>query len=221
MVKKKGVFKSGFWKSNILSWLFRTAKTNKPKKPEHWQIVLGVLGLALTLGIYVHETSKSASNNSLDLDPSPNSKFVCEERANPVIGGEDWTVVYRRGERDEQLWLRMVREMGDGWTTEARCQEIANRMNEYKAGGLEYLAIRDDANTPNQKVICAITQLTPKACPPVLTLMPEDDADETLYKVMGALQLGQDAVLQCSDADACPTEVQYRVSVRHRLTWGD
>lgn len=223
-------------------------KASMPRNSTQWSLALTATGIVVTIGIYLHQTMSGPTevvitsqpvvastpistqtptpeptpiSTNLILDPSPESSFGCELQADRKHGGEVWTVTYRRGDDDMQPWLRMVREMGGDWNTERRCIEVADKMNVHKEAGLQDLAIRDDVNTPRQKVICAITELAPKACPLVLTLMPEDDPDEVLYDVLGALKLGRDAVLQCSSANACPIEAQYKVSVRHQLIWGE
>lgn len=249
MAKPRGS-QSSFFKSNLCSGLLALAKACKPKNSQQLTIQLAVAGLLIPLGIYWHQSSKptevvvvsppetaqppgaeanaatppsateAETSTGSDYLIDPDSQFTCALQADREVGGELWTVAY---EQDGKIrpWLRMVREMGNGWNTEARCQEIAARMNDYREAGLTDLLIRPDANTPGQMVICALTELAPQVCPPVLTLMPEDDADETLYKVLGPLQLGREAVLQCSDAAACPTTAQYRISVRHQLAGGE
>lgn len=130
---------------------------------------------------------------------SPQSQFICSLRPDAERGGEVWTVLYEKPDKAPKPWLKMVEEMGAGWDTDARCNEIADRMNLYKEAGLLSFDYRPDENTPKQWVICARTQAS-QNCLLVVTLVPgsEEEAFAALQRVAGALMPGNPASYQSS-----------------------
>jgi len=149
---------------------------------EHKNLWIGIGGLVLgviTLGWTVY-------SGRMPLQVTPQSQFICALRPDPdpAMARQVWTVLYQKNpEQQPKEWLYMVHEMGDGWNTDVRCGEIADRMNLYKEAGLISFEYRPDEKTPNQWVICARTQAT-QGCPPVVTLVPGGDE----VTAMAALQ---------------------------------
>ncbi|MEM8640094.1 MAG: COP23 domain-containing protein [Cyanobacteria bacterium P01_G01_bin.54] len=162
---------------------------------ERRNFAIGVAGLlvgVVTLGWAVY-------TERVPLQVSPKSEFICSRLSDPEWGGEVWTVLYQKPGKQPKPWLRMVEEMGAGWDTDARCGEIADRMNLYKEAGLLSFDFRPDEQTPGQYVICARTQAT-QGCPLVVTLLPgdEQEAFAALQRVAGALMPGNPASYQSS-----------------------
>jgi hypothetical protein len=125
--------------------------------------------------------------------------FYCESRPDTQRGGEVWTVMYRH-EKGVQPWLKMVTTLGGGYTPLKRCEEIAERLDNYRKDGLTQLIYRRDSNTPNQYVICAKTKLSGDNCPLLVTLKPgtETEAYKALQDMTENLQNGT-GVYQNSD----------------------
>ncbi|MGK7940887.1 MAG: COP23 domain-containing protein [Crocosphaera sp.] len=144
------------------------------------------------------------------------SRFYCELQADPIKGGEVWSVMYRH-DKGRKPWLRMVRSMGDDWDTQERCNEIAKRLDLYSEDGLLKLTYRSDPNTPQQYVICAKTKISGDNCPLVLTLMPDDEPYEALREVAGALIPGSLPSYQCNDPSNCPPLQPFSISLEDQL----
>ncbi|MDB9493891.1 COP23 domain-containing protein [Spirulina major CS-329] len=158
---------------------------------------IGIAGLVLglvTLGWTMYA-------GRVPLTVSVESQFICSLRSNPnsTTAQQIWTVLYERPGKQPKEWLYMVEEMGDGWNTESRCRDISDRMNIYKEAGLLSFEYRPDENTPKQWVICARTKVT-QGCPPVVTLVPGDEAEAmaALQRVAGALMPGNPGSYQSS-----------------------
>ena len=62
----------------------------------------------------------------------------------------------------------------------------------------QFFDFRPDPATPNQHVLCARTKLSQDNCLLVLTMMPDDKPEQTLYEVAGALLPGSPESLQSS-----------------------
>ncbi|MCL1464248.1 COP23 domain-containing protein [Argonema galeatum] len=118
-----------------------------------------------------------------------NDRFYCQQDADTSRGGSVWTVVYRN-DKGAQPWLKMVNSFGDGWNTQKRCNEIADRLEGFRNDGLTQLTYRDDSDTPTQAVICAKTKLSGDNCPVLVTLIPGADGYESLRKITEALRNG-------------------------------
>ena len=150
-------------------------------------MVAGIVGLAHTIhsGIIPELFDKK-------------DRFHCQLMPDTKHGGEVWTVMYRRYQHQSQPWLKMVTTLGDSWTPLERCQEIARRLDLYREDGLIDLTYRNDPNTPNQAVICAITKNSGDNCPLIMTLKPGVDAYEVLREMTTAL-IGGEGIYQSSD----------------------
>lgn len=121
------------------------------------------------------------------------ARFSCTTTADPSNSNRDvWTVNYhKRGNADSQPWLRMVREMGDGWNTTKRCDELAMRLNHFAADGLVQIDYRPDEAVPNQYILCGVTKRTPEACELLLTLAVGDDPEATIQQLTQGLKTGE------------------------------
>jgi hypothetical protein len=84
----------------------------------------------------------------------------------------------------------MVNTFGTDWGTPKRCEEIAKRLEGFRKDGLLELTYRNDPNTPNQAVICAITKSSGKNCELLVTLKPGANGYESLKKALEALETG-------------------------------
>ncbi|MDB9312300.1 COP23 domain-containing protein [Spirulina sp. CS-785/01] len=156
-------------------------------------MITAVIGL-LSLGYAVY------SNYEKTL-VSQNSYFYCESQAVPEKGGAVWTIMYRADKNVRpKPWLRMVRQMGEEWNTLKRCQEIADRIEQFRQDGLIEFAYRKDEATDatGQYVLCAKTRLSGDSCPILLTLMPDDNPYQMLREVAGALMPGSSPSYQGS-----------------------
>jgi hypothetical protein len=178
-------------------------------------IVIGIVGLVVAGVALGHQVWDSREPDPLIVDE--NSRFYCSLQADPTRGGEVWTVMYRRSNKEAKPWLRMVRAMGKDWDTQSRCEEIANRLDIYRQDGLLGFEYRNDPNTPEQFVICAKTQVSEDSCPLVVTLLPEDDPYEALREVAGALLPGSLPSYQCNDEQNCPIPKPVEISLSDQL----
>ncbi|ACK70436.1 conserved hypothetical protein [Gloeothece citriformis PCC 7424] len=147
---------------------------------------------------------------------SKTSRFYCELQADSRRGGKIWSVIYRH-DKGFKPWLRMVREMGDEWDTQKRCEEIARRLDIFREDGLLAFDYREDSNTPRQYVLCAKTHKSGSNCPLVLTLLPKDDPYESLKEVAGALLPGTLPSYQCNSTQNCPPPKPVTISLQDQL----
>jgi len=166
---------------------------------EHKNLWIGIAGLvlgAVTFGWTMY----------VEREPPPpvpiQSQFICSLRPDPnsETGQQVWTVLYQaKPGKQPKEWLYMVEEMGGGWNTDARCLEIADRMNLVKGAGLVSFDYRPDEKTPEQWVICARTKMT-QGCSLVVTLVPGDEKEAmaALQRVAGALLPGNPGSYQSS-----------------------
>lgn len=152
--------------------------------------VMSVLVGALSLGWAVY------TGRVNELTVPVEAEFFCSIAPNSE-GGESPVVIYRNEKGDQKNWLRMVHNMGDGWDTLSRCEEIAQRMNRYKADGLVSFDYKPWPERPGEYVICARTMVS-ENCNLVLTLTPEDEPYAALQRVAGALLPGNPESLQGS-----------------------
>jgi Circadian oscillating protein COP23 len=100
-------------------------------------------------------------------------RFSCELLSYPNEG-EVWTVMYRN-DKQKAPWLKIAASMGSNWTPAQRCQEISQRLENYRQDGLTQLTYRSDPNTPKQFVICAKTKVGGDNCPLLVTLKPDSN----------------------------------------------
>ncbi|MCG8361916.1 MAG: COP23 domain-containing protein [Pseudanabaenales cyanobacterium] len=178
-------------------------------------VVIGVLGLGVAVAALAHQIYTSREPDPLVVDKS--SRFYCALQADPTRGGDVWTVMYRRSDKNAKPWLRMVRTMGEDWDTQSRCEEIANRLDIYRQDGLLGFEYRNNPNTPSQYVICAKTQVSEDNCPLIVTLLPDDDPYLALREVAGALLPGSLPSYQCNDEQNCPIPKPVEISLGDQL----
>ena len=120
---------------------------------------------------------------------STNDRFSCQLRSYPDEGSEIWTIMYRN-DKGTQPWLRMVNTFGDDWTTQKRCDKIAERLEDFRKDGLIELTYRADPNTPRQSVICAKTKLSGENCELLVTLTLDANAYNSFKNMTEALRNG-------------------------------
>jgi hypothetical protein len=119
----------------------------------------------------------------------PNARFSCQHRGYPNENSQLYTVMYNNG-ITEQPWLRMVNTFGKDWDTLKRCDEIAQRLENFRKDGLLELTYRNDPKTPNQAVICAKTKISGDNCEILVTLKPGANGYESLSRAIEALKTG-------------------------------
>lgn len=186
------------------------------------EVTIGIAGLLVTLLAtavpfsYQIYKDREKSISIVEKEVQKASSFSCSLQANPR-GGDVWTVMYERG-TNRRPWLRMVRTMGEGWDTKARCDEIANRLDTYREDGLQGFDYRDAPNLPGQYILCAKTKVSPNACPEVITLAPEDDPYDALYEVASALLPGRTPSYQCNDEAICPAFESTSINLKNYLS---
>jgi hypothetical protein len=122
--------------------------------------LVGIAGLAIAF-----------SNKWTPLVVQGSDRFSCETLLYPNEG-EVWTVMYRN-DKQKSAWLKIEATLGTDWTPAQRCQEIAQRLENYRQDGLTQLTYRSDPNTPKQFVICAKTKVSGDNCPLLITLKPD------------------------------------------------
>ena len=140
--------------------------------------------------LFLYGVTSTSKNALILVRINPKSSFYCELRPDTVRGGKVYMVMYHRDEKTSpKPWLKMVRSMGGGWSTQKRCGEIASRLEEFRKQGLVAFTYRPEPNTPKQYVLCAVMTkvIGSDGCPVVLTLLPEDDPKKELWEVAGAL----------------------------------
>lgn len=150
---------------------------SEPKPIVFITILAAFLGLAAS-GVYFARNPRFLVSSS--------SRFYCELRPDSEQGGEIYTVMYRH-DKGRKPWLRLVTTLGGNWSPQARCEEIARRLEGFREDGLLSLTYRDDPNTPTQYVICAKTKASKDGCPLLLTLLRGADPDKMLRQVAESL----------------------------------
>lgn len=90
------------------------------------------------------------------------------------------TVMYQPDSQPDQLYAWATpRQMGGGWTPQRRCEEIARRLELYRADGLRELRT---GRENGMDTVCATTDDNP-ACRIVFTVPPGQDAFVTRNEV--------------------------------------
>jgi len=166
-------------------------------------VIVALIGNLEKIEKYFSRSTPSSQSDVNVSSISRDSRFYCELQPDLGRGGEVWTIIYRSSKGDKP-WLRMIKSMGDGWDTKSRCKEISSRLETYAMEGLLSFKYRQDPATPKQYVICATIKRNSGKCPLVLTLLPEDDPNEELKEVAGALLHNNLPSYQCSEPENCP-----------------
>jgi hypothetical protein len=149
--------------------------------------VVGIIGLGVAVAALLLQASDWKWKPTLF--GGANDRFSCQRREYPEENSTLYTVMYR-SEKGTQPWMRMVNTFGNNWGTPQRCEAIAQRLEDFRKDGLLELTYRDDPNTPNQAVICAITKSSGKNCELLVTLTPGANGYESLKKSLVALETG-------------------------------
>jgi Circadian oscillating protein COP23 len=166
---------------------------------ERLNITLGVIGAVvgvagLAWAVYTQRPP------IINTPVGKNDRFYCAERPDMETGEQVWTVIYRHRTKGDQPWLKMVSALGPDWLPVERCEEIARKLDIYRADGLVKLSYKLD-NRTQQYIICAITKLNLEGCSLVITLKPgsETDAYEALREMVSALNKDVGGVYQGSE----------------------
>ena len=144
--------------------------------------IIGFLMQAVGLGIDIVKGRPTFFVKKTD-------RFSCELRPDTERRKDVWTVMYDNN-KGQQPWLGMVITMGGGWSPERRCQEIEERLEDFRKDGLFSIEYRQDPNAPEQEVICAKTKLSGDSCPLLLTLDVGVDGYKELREMTEALRNG-------------------------------
>lgn len=163
--------------TRVMSW----------KKIEKIHVIVGIIAAVATVGGLVYAIASGWKPPLLF--SRANDRFSCQLRSYPDEGSEIWTIMYRN-DKGTQPWLRMVNTFGDDWTTQNRCDKIAERLEDFRKDGLIELTYRTDPNTPRQSVICAKTKLSGENCELLVTLKPDANAYDSFKNMTEALRNG-------------------------------
>lgn len=131
-------------------------------------------------------TTTSAENSTVPTTttiPLNGTRFICQSN-----GGIP-TVMYQPESQPNQAFPWAVPgTMGGGWTPEARCREIANRLESYRPDGLVEMgtAVQNGYNT-----ICVTTERVP-GCRIVLTVPQGQDPTATRDRIFQNLASADD-----------------------------
>ncbi len=160
--------------------------SRKPHFYDNVNLIIGVLGLVLGIA----STAIAVQQGWVPVLVGQNDRFSCELQPDTEKGGQVWTVMYRN-DKTTNPWLKMVSTLGRDWTPATRCEEIAERLENYRQDGLTKLDYREDPATPGQYVICAHTKLSgDQNCPLLMTLNPGTDPYKILREMTEALRNG-------------------------------
>jgi Circadian oscillating protein COP23 len=173
---------------------------------ERLNITMGVVGIVLAgAGLAWSIYTQRPPIKIIKVNES--DRFYCTEKPDEQTGeGEKvWMVMYRHQIKGDRPWLKMVSTLGRDWSPVERCQEIARKLDIYRADGLVGLRYKLDDKT-QQYVICAQTKLNTNGdnCPLVITLKPgtETDAYETLRDMVTALNQDIGGIYQNSEGNS-------------------
>ena len=109
------------------------------------------------------------------------ANFTCD-----YVRGE-YTVMYRPRSQPGRAYAWAVPgRMGNTWSPERRCNEIASRLEFYRPDGLNEL--RTDVEN-GYEILCATTQRNPDLCSIVLTVPPDQNAEVVRDRVFENLWL--------------------------------
>jgi hypothetical protein len=120
-----------------------------------------------------------SNDNSMDdgsLTPAPGQRISSDQRFVCTNRGGEYTVMYQPESRPGQAFPWAVPQtLGGGWSADARCFEIARRLEEYRPDGLISL----ETGTENgYDILCVTTEDNPD-CRIVLTVPPGRDPMST------------------------------------------
>ncbi|MFM2063103.1 MAG: hypothetical protein RLZZ507_2773 [Cyanobacteriota bacterium] len=178
-------------------------------------------GIGSVIGVVILTVFYSFNTASTSEVPEVFGKedaFSCVYVPAPEIGGQVWSVMYSNG-KIGRPWLRMVNSFGGDWNSEKRCEEITERLEKFRQGGLIGFSHRPDPNTPKQSVICAITKIDPRNCNILVTLKPGADGYNSLLDMTTALRTGG-TVVQSSGGGSQPEKLS-QVNVENFLAEDD
>lgn len=120
----------------------------------------------------------SRPGNTPQRTSSIDPRFTCQ-----LYNGQ-YTVMYRPLSQPGQAYPWAVpRSLGDGWTAQRRCQEISQRLEQYRPDGLAELSTGYENG---YQTICATTEAVPR-CRIVLTVPPGQSAEVIRDRIFESL----------------------------------
>lgn len=128
------------------------------------------------------------SGNSSDRSTPPttnaDTRFTCD-----YVNGE-YTVMYNPENQSNNAYPWAIPSaLGGGWTPEKRCNEITNRLESYRADGLQEMStgVENGYDT-----VCVTTRVDPTDCRLVFTVPPGQDPQVTRDLVFENLLVADD-----------------------------
>jgi hypothetical protein len=110
--------------------------------------------------------------NDDSLNPVPGQRISSDQRFVCTNRGGEYTVMYQPESRPGQAFPWAVPQtLGGGWSADARCFEIARRLEEYRPDGLISL---ETGSENGYDILCVTTENNPD-CRIVLTVPPGRD----------------------------------------------
>ncbi len=127
----------------------------------------------------------SQSRPSNTTNPAPRTSSIDPRFACQLYNGQ-YTVMYRPLSQPGQAYPWAVpRNLGDGWTAQRRCQEISQRLEQYRPDGLAELSTGYENG---YQTICATTEAVPR-CRIVLTVPPGQSAEVIRDRIFESLSV--------------------------------
>lgn len=145
-------------------------------------VVMAVSGSAIAApgDVVVPTTPAPGSGGDVVVPPPGGSNPLASNRFSCQTSGGQYTVMYSPESQPNQFYpWASPSQMGGGWSPEARCTEIARRLESYRPDGLTEMRtqMENGLNT-----ICVTTDRVP-GCRIVMTVPPGQDAIATRDRV--------------------------------------
>jgi hypothetical protein len=120
------------------------------------------------------ETDGEDTSPPTTTDDDKQSRFGCEN-----VGGEYTVMYYPASQQGQSYPWAIPSKLGNGWTPEKRCSEIARRLELYRPDGLLELS---NSNENGYNIVCVTTEKN-SDCRIVLTVPPGQDPQTTRDRV--------------------------------------
>jgi hypothetical protein len=138
--------------------------------------------------VIIDNDPNNSDGNSDDNSTSPttnaDTRFTCD-----YVNGE-YTVMYNPENQSSNAYPWAIPSaLGGGWTPERRCNEITNRLESYRADGLQEMStgVENGYDT-----VCVTTRVDPTDCRLVFTVPPGQDPQVTRDLVFENLLIADD-----------------------------
>jgi hypothetical protein len=126
------------------------------------------------------ESTSTQPSSESDSTTASQPRFACQ-----FIGGQ-YTVMYHPKSQPSQAYPWAIpSNLGGGWTSERRCNEISRRLESYRPDGLQELRASVENN---YNIVCVTTEKN-SDCRIVLTVPPNQDSQSTRDRVFQNLTL--------------------------------